>query len=43
VSTTDPLTFLAVPAFLITVATLACLPAALRAAGVDPMSALRDE
>ena len=43
VSSTDPLTFVGVPAFLMVVATLACLPAALRAAGVDPMSALRDE
>jgi putative ABC transport system permease protein len=43
VSSTDPLTFIAVPAFLMLVATLACLPAALRAASVDPIAALRDE
>ena len=43
VSSTDPATFLAVPLMLLLVTTLACLPAALRAAGVDPMAALRDE
>lgn len=43
VSNTDPATFLTVPLMLLLVTTLACLPAALRAAGVDPMAALRDE
>jgi putative ABC transport system permease protein len=43
VSSTDPTTFIAVSVLLMLIATLACLPAALRAAGVDPMTALRDE
>jgi putative ABC transport system permease protein len=43
VSGRDPLTFVAVPILLLTVAIAACLPAAIRAASVDPMNALRDE
>lgn len=43
VSSTDPATFVSVPVMLLLVSTLACLPPALRAAGVDPMAALRDE
>jgi putative ABC transport system permease protein len=43
VSATDPATFIVVPAFLLVMATIACLPAALRAASVDPISALRNE
>jgi ABC-type antimicrobial peptide transport system permease subunit len=43
VSATDPLTFGAVPLVLIAVAILAIAPAAIRAARLEPMSALRDE
>lgn len=43
VSSTDPATFLIAPALLLLLTTLACLPAALRAAGVDPIQALRSE
>jgi putative ABC transport system permease protein len=37
----DPVTFLAVPAFTILVALIACIVPACKAAGVDPVSALR--
>lgn len=43
ISATDPATFLAVPALLLVISTTACLPAAFRAAGIDPLTALRDE
>ncbi|MBX7186480.1 MAG: ABC transporter permease [Vicinamibacteria bacterium] len=43
VSATDPLTFLIVPALLMVIAVLSALPAARRAAGVEPMAALREE
>jgi ABC-type antimicrobial peptide transport system permease subunit len=43
VSPLDPLTFVAVPAFLLLVAFLAGWTPARRAAGVDPTSALRAE
>ena len=43
VTATDPFTFAGVPLVLIIVALLAIAPAALRAARLEPMSALRDE
>jgi predicted permease len=43
VSPTDSLTFLAVPAALLTIATVACLVPARRAAALDPIRALRCE
>ncbi|HSR43320.1 MAG TPA: FtsX-like permease family protein, partial [Longimicrobiales bacterium] len=43
VSATDPLTFVAVPAILLTVAAVATWLPAHRAAGVDPVRALRWE
>lgn len=43
VSPTDRLTFLAVPAILLTIAAVACLVPARRAARLDPMRALRCE
>jgi putative ABC transport system permease protein len=43
VTTSDPVTFLAVPLLLALVALLACVPPALRAARIDPMLALRAE
>lgn len=43
VTATDPVTFVSVSAGLLLVATFACWPAARRAAGVDPMLALRCE
>jgi ABC-type lipoprotein release transport system permease subunit len=43
VSATDPLTFLSVPVLLMAIAVLSALPAARRAAGVEPMAALREE
>lgn len=43
VSSTDPAAFIAAPAILLFLTTLACLPAALRAAFIDPIVALRDE
>jgi len=43
VSATDPLTFATVPVLIVLVAVLSCFPAARRAAGIDPMAALREE
>ena len=43
VSATDPLTFLSVPALLMLTAVLSALPAARRAASVDPVLALRGD
>jgi predicted permease len=43
VSATDPLTFLAVALILMSIALLACLVPACRAANIDPMDALRTE
>ncbi len=39
----DPVTFLAVPAFMITVSVMACVAPALRAARIDPVDALRQQ
>jgi len=43
VTATDPLTFAVVPVLLIALSTVACCAPALRAARVDPVTALRDE
>jgi putative ABC transport system permease protein len=43
VSATDPLTFVSVPALLMLIALASTVPAARRAAGVEPMAALREE
>jgi ABC-type antimicrobial peptide transport system permease subunit len=43
VSSTDPLTFAAAAALLMTVAAIACLVPAARAVRIDPAIALRDE
>jgi putative ABC transport system permease protein len=43
VSATDPLTFVSVPALLMLIALLSAVPAARRAARVEPMAALREE
>ena len=43
VAPTDPATFVAVPLLLMSIAVIACWPAARRASSVDPMVALREE
>jgi putative ABC transport system permease protein len=43
ITTTDPVTFVGVPAFLLALSAIACLPAARRASGVEPVVALRQE
>ncbi len=43
VTTTDPLTFVSVPVLLMLTAVLSALPAARRAASLDPVAALREE
>ena len=43
VSATDPLTFVLVPAIVVAIALVACTVPALRAAGLDPLRALRTE
>ena len=43
VSATDPLTFVAVPIFMLIVACCACLLPALKATQIDPVQALRQE
>jgi ABC-type antimicrobial peptide transport system permease subunit len=43
VSTTDPMTFVAVPAILVVVAMIACVVPARRALAVDPASTIRAE
>ena len=43
VTATDPFTFVTIPLILVGVAVLAIAPAAIRAARLEPMSALRDE
>jgi len=42
-SPTDPMTLLSIVAVLLTVAVMACVWPARRAAGLDPMAALRHE
>jgi ABC-type antimicrobial peptide transport system permease subunit len=43
ISTTDPMTFVAVPAILVVVAMIACVVPARRALAVDPASTIRGE